>query len=130
MVKSTSLKSDVLCRNGKSIHLVVLYPVHISERLLLLYVSDFVSCQDNAFIIIICQFLRIFWIKLCVTTYICYLFRVFCACKYFCHLCRNSESIAFCVRLPRCGNMQKHTFVTLEQHACFRCFAHFRSVCC
>jgi hypothetical protein len=71
MVKSISLKSDVSCRNGKSIHLVVLYLAHISERLLLLYVSDFVSCQDKAVIviIIICQLARIFWIKFCVTTW-------------------------------------------------------------
>jgi hypothetical protein len=43
---------SLVFQNGKSIQLVVLYLACISELLLLLYVSDFVSCKNKAFIII------------------------------------------------------------------------------
>lgn len=40
----------------------------------------------------------------------------------------RGKKILFCLRLSHCGNMQKRTFVTIEQHTVFHCFAHFRSV--
>jgi hypothetical protein len=107
---------------------MVFYPCHILERIFLLYLSDFVSCQDKL-LLLFASYEDIREI-IDVTAYICYLFHVFCACKYFCHSYRNPENIPVCVLLPRCGNMQKRTFVTPEQLAVFRCFAYFRSMCC